>query len=237
MDIELNERHRQVLGLDNFRRKRGYREGWLYHLCVQKGLLSELQDLQLAGMVGDAPAGPAPKRAAQIEITDDGELLAPRTLLTVELVPSTCWFSNLRSELTREEWDDLRRPVFERAGNRCEVCGQRGIAHPVECHEVWEYDDERHVQRLAGLVALCPACHEAKHMGYAASTGRGARARAHLARVNGWSMDDVELYLDAQFEQWSRRSQHEWTLDLSWLRQFGLDARPKRPGRRSITGN
>jgi hypothetical protein len=232
MDIELNTRHRQVLGLDSLRRKRGYREGWLYHLCVQKGLLAELQELQVAGLVGDAPAGPPPRRAAQVEIGEDGELLAPRTLLTVELVPSTCWFSNLRSELSKEEWDDLRRPVFERAGNRCEVCGQRGTAHPVECHEVWEYDDEHHVQRLTGLMALCPACHEAKHMGYASSTGRGAQARAHLARVNGWSMDDVELYLDAQFEQWSRRSQHQWSLDLSWLRQFGLDIKPRRPGKR-----
>jgi hypothetical protein len=231
MDIELNERHRQVLGLEKLRRKRDYREGWLYHLCRQKGLLRELQELQVAGLVGEAPGiagGPASRRAADVEIGEEGEALAPCTLLTVELVPRTCWFSNLRSELSQDEWDRLRRPVLERAGRRCEVCGQRGTAHPVECHEVWEYDDERLVQRLVGLVALCPACHEAKHMGYASSVGRGGQARAHLARVNGWSMDDVELYLEMQFEQWSRRSQHEWSLDLSWLRRFDLDINPRR---------
>jgi hypothetical protein len=231
MDIELNSRHRQVLGLEALRRKRGYREGWLYHLCRQKGLLSELQALQMAGLVGDGPdteGGPAPRRAARVEVGEDGEVLAPRTLLTVELVPSTCWFSNLRSELSKDEWDRLRRPVFERAANRCEICGGRGREHPVECHEVWEYDDAQHVQRLAGLVALCPACHEAKHMGYASGVGRGGQARAHLARVNGWSMEDVELYLEMQFEQWSRRSQHEWSLDLSWLSGFGMDINPKR---------
>ncbi len=231
MAMELDERHRQVLGLERLRRKRGYREGWLYHLCLQKGLLTELQQLQLAGLVGDAPGvtgGIAPGRTAETEIGENGEVLLPRTLLTVELVPSTCWFSNLRSELSKEEWDRLRRPIFERAGRRCEVCGGRGTQHPVECHEVWEYDDEDHAQHLAGLVALCPACHEAKHMGYASSVGRAGQARAHLARVNSWSMDDVEMYLETQFEQWSRRSQHEWSLDLSWLRPFGIDINPKR---------
>jgi hypothetical protein len=231
MDIELSARHRQVLGLEGLRRKRGYREGWLYHLCRQKGLLGELQELQLAGMVGDAAGGVAdlaPRRTAEVEFGEDGEVLAPRTLLTVELVPSTCWFSNLRSELSTDDWDRLRRHVYERAGDRCEICGRRGSEHPVECHEIWEYDEDRSVQRLAGLVALCPSCHEAKHIGYASSIGRGSQARAHLARVNGWSMEDVELYLEMQFEQWSRRSQHEWSLDISWLSQFGMDISPKR---------
>jgi hypothetical protein len=232
MDIELTARHRQVLSLEDLRRKRGYREGWLYHLCREKGLANELQELQLAGLVGEAPSlDTSPRAIHEMEIGEDGEILLPRTRLTVELVPSTCWFSNLRSELSQQDWDRLRHATYERAGQRCEVCGQRGSAHPVECHEVWEYDDEHHVQRLAGLVALCPACHESKHIGYATSTGRSSQARSHLARINGWSMDSVELYLEAEFEQWSRRSQHEWTLDLSWLEQFGIEISPKRPGR------
>ncbi|MDQ6695417.1 MAG: HNH endonuclease [Chloroflexota bacterium] len=231
MEIELDARHRQVLGLEKLREKRGYKDGWLYHLCRQKGLLGELQELQVAGLIGDAPTIPfGMPQQAEPEIGKDGELLLPRTRLTVELVPSSCWFSNLRSELSKEDWDRLRHAAYERAGRRCKVCGQRGSQHPVECHEVWEYDDERHVQRLTGLMALCPACHEAKHMGYASSVGRAGQARAHLARVNGWSMDMVELYLEVQFEQWSRRSNHEWLLDLSWLRQFGIEATSERSG-------
>jgi hypothetical protein len=218
MDIDLSERHRQVLGLESLRRKRGYKEGWLYHLCRQKGLLAELHDLQMAGRIGDSPPASAnqlPRPPAAIETDEEGRVvLAPRTLLTVEMVPRTAWFTNLRSALSKEDWDRLRRLVYERAGNRCEICGGRGGAHPVECHEVWEYDDRERVQRLAGLVALCPACHEAKHMGRASSVGRGGAARAHLARVNGWSMADVELYLETEFEVWSRRSGHEWQPDL-----------------------
>jgi hypothetical protein len=233
LSMELNERHRQVLGLENLRNKRGYKEGWLYHLCKQKGLLSELQALQMAGLVGpghvsNVTDGLEPGRTAEVVVDEDGIVHMPRTRLTVELVPSSCWFSNLRSELSKDEWDRLRRAVYERAGNQCEICGGRGTPHPVECHEVWEYDDKRYVQRLAGLIALCPACHEAKHMGYASSIGRAGHARAHLARVNGWSMDDVELYLEMQFEQWSRRSQHEWSLDLTWLEPFGIEINPAR---------
>jgi hypothetical protein len=225
MDIELNERHRQVLALERLRRERKYKEGWIYHLCREKDLLRELQELQFAGLVGDAPGttgGPVAPQTVEIGLGENKETLSPRTLLTVELVPSTSWFSNLRSELSKEDWDRLRHLVYERAGDRCEVCGGKGTTHPVECHEVWEYDDKQHIQRLTGLVALCPACHEAKHMGHASSTGRGGSARAHLARINRWSMEDVELYLEAQFEQWARRSQHDWSLDLSWLHRFDI---------------
>src|SRR6266487_470536 len=110
MDVELNERHRQVLGLEKLRRKRGYREGWLYHLCLQKGLLRELQDLRMAGLVGEASdttQALASRGPVEAEVGVDGELLVPGMRLTVELVPTTCWFSNLRSELSKDEWDRL----------------------------------------------------------------------------------------------------------------------------------
>ena len=77
-----------------------------------------------------------------------------RTRLTVELVPSTCWFTNVRSHVSRAVWDRLRRQVAEAAGGRCEVCGGRGRRWPVECHEVFSYDDDERVQRLERLVAL-----------------------------------------------------------------------------------
>lgn len=143
-----------------------------------------------------------------------------RTLLTIEMVPKTCWYSNVRSHVSKDEWDRLRRIVFERAGRACEICGSKGRRWPVECHEVWLYDDERHVQKLERLIALCPACHEVKHIGLAGVRGRQAQALAHLAKVNGWSREDARLYLEACFEQWSRRSRHEWTLDISYLEQL-----------------
>jgi hypothetical protein len=143
-------------------------------------------------------------------------------MLTIELIPRTSWFRNVRSHVSAAEWERLKRLTFGRAGYRCEVCGGRGPRWPVECHEVFSYDDARHVQRLERLVALCPACHEAKHIGLAGVRGRRAAAVAHLARVNNWSVADAELYLEACFEQWHRRSCHEWQLDLSYLKRLGV---------------
>lgn len=143
-----------------------------------------------------------------------------RQLLTIELVPRSAWYRNVRSNVSAEEWDRLRRATAKRAGNECEICGGRGARWPVECHEVWSYDDERHVQKLERLIALCPPCHEVKHVGLAGARGRGDAALAHMARVNGWSREDARHYLEACFEVWARRSNHQWTLDLTYLENF-----------------
>ena len=146
----------------------------------------------------------------------------PGPLLTVELIPSTSWFTNVRSLLPEEEWDLVRRAVYRRARYRCEVCdgrggGPEGPNHPVECHEVWTYDDEHHVQRLEGLVALCPACHRVKHLGLASVNGRYDEALQHLASVNGWPLPEAERYARSAFARWEERSQHPWKVDVGVL--------------------
>lgn len=89
--------------------------------------------------------------------------------------------------------------------------------HKIEAHEIWDYDETTRVQRLTGLVALCPACHEVKHFGRAQSVGRGESALAHLMKVNGWTGDQAWDHIAESFEVWRRRSDVEWTLDLTWL--------------------
>jgi hypothetical protein len=143
--------------------------------------------------------------------------------LTIELVPRTCWFSNVRDRVPREDWDRIRKQVYERAGHRCEVCGGRGSRHPVECHEVWEYNETTAVQRLVRMIALCPACHEVKHMGLAGIKGRGEIAAAHLAEVNGWNPQVTAAYIDQAFAVWKDRSARTWSLDVSALTAYGID--------------
>lgn len=149
-------------------------------------------------------------------------------MLTIELLPSTCWFSNVRDHVDQETWDRLRRQTYRDVNRRCAVCGGVGPKWPVECHEVWEYDDERHVQKLVGLTGLCPACHEVKHMGLANTRGRGDDARRHLVQVNGWTSSETEEYVADAFEVWRERSQHEWALDLTWLEGFGIHVESRR---------
>jgi len=137
--------------------------------------------------------------------------------LTIELVPRGQWGANLRSELKKSEWDKLRKECYAKAGYRCEVCGGKGSRWPTEAHEIWDYDEKTKVQRLDGLIALCPSCHEVKHIGRANATGNGQRAMRHLMRVNSWAESDAKHYIDAAFETWMKRSGEEWTLDISWV--------------------
>jgi hypothetical protein len=143
--------------------------------------------------------------------------------LAVELVPEPCWWSNVRTIVDPPVWDQLRRQVYRHAHYRCEICGDRGPEHPVEAHELWSYDDLRHVQRLERLIALCPACHEVKHLGLAHIRGVEQRALAHLARVNGWPSETVTLHTHRAFRVWQLRSEHAWNLDLTGLGAYLSD--------------
>lgn len=137
--------------------------------------------------------------------------------LSISLVPRTSWFTNLRSILPPKKWDELRKSVYLRANYRCEICQGQGSRHPVECHEKWAYNEETKIQRLTGLIALCPACHEVVHIGLAQLRGRYQQALHHLAKVNDWSLEKAERYVQLKFEVWQRRSESEWTVDVSWL--------------------
>jgi len=142
--------------------------------------------------------------------------------LTAELVPKTAWYSNVRSNVPKAEWDRLRHIVYEQAGHVCEICGGVGKKHPVECHEVWEYDDETHIQKLVKMIALCPACHSVKHLGRAQAVGIYREAMAQLMKVNDWDYTTAQSYARKVFAQWSSRSKHEWKLDLSGLNEYAI---------------
>jgi hypothetical protein len=149
--------------------------------------------------------------------------------LTIELVPQTCWFSNVRDHVDKPRWDILRRHTYKQANYQCEICGGVGPKHPVECHEIWDYDDERCIQKLIGLIALCPSCHQVKHIGLAGVRGKEDEAKKHLAKVNKWSNLEVENYLTTVWNQWRKRSKNNWKLDLSWLEDnFNIKVAEKR---------
>lgn len=137
--------------------------------------------------------------------------------LRVELVPSTCWLSNVRSYMSDHFWRKLSKEIAEDSGQRCMVCGGRGRRHAVECHEAWYYDEQRRVQMLMRLDALCPMCHAIKHLGRTFAQGKEDMALDWLAKVNGWDQQTTRVYVAAVFEQWRARSQVQWTLDLSVL--------------------
>ncbi len=140
-----------------------------------------------------------------------------KTKLTIELVPKTAWNINVRSEVSKEQWNILRKKTYQSANYKCEICSGKGSKWPVECHEIWSYDENTKIQKLERLIALCPNCHLVKHYGRAEATGDGQKALKHLMKINQWTKHDAELYIEYVFELWMKRSQHKWTLDLSFL--------------------
>jgi len=141
--------------------------------------------------------------------------------LTVELIPSTCHYSNVRTTVKSSEWDKIRFLSYEKAGHLCEICKDsgknQGYKHNVECHEIWHYDDVNHIQTLVGLISLCPTCHQVKHIGRAIAIGKEKVVIGQLLKVNNWTPEQTVKHIEDAFIEHKERSKHQWTLDLSLL--------------------
>ena len=144
--------------------------------------------------------------------------------LTIELVPKTAWYTNVRSNVSKSEWDRIRKKSYAIANNLCEVCKDsgknQGYNHNVECHEIWQYDDVNKIQTLTGLVSLCPYCHKCKHPGLAQINGELNIVINQLMKVNNIAKNDAEKLLDEAFNLWRERSKHKWTLDISYIKNY-----------------
>lgn len=142
---------------------------------------------------------------------------SPRLTLTIELVPSTSWYNNLRNAMGREQWDILRKKIYADYGHTCGICHASGMLH---CHELWEYDDAKHIQTLKGFIALCPLCHWVKHIGLA-----GTRASEgtldfeaiiqHFMKVNQCDRQTFEIHRQEAFCLWEKRSKYQWRVDVN----------------------
>lgn len=143
--------------------------------------------------------------------------------LSIELVPKTSFFNNVRHAVSAKTWEQLKKTTYKKANYRCEICGGRGYRHPVEAHEIWHYDDEHHIQSLVGLIALCPTCHLTKHLGFAQIQGKEKLVQKQLMKVNQWSESEMLLYTEAIWEIWYFRSQFQWTLKLDYLDKLGIE--------------
>ncbi|MET9063493.1 DUF5710 domain-containing protein [Streptosporangium sandarakinum] len=155
------------------------------------------------------------------------------TGLFVDLVPSSCWFTNVRTCVSEKDWERLRRMITERAGRRCEACGRgeggedRGARRRLEAHERWAYDDATLTQHLRRLICLCSDCHTATHFGLATVRGVDAQALAHLCTVTGMTSVQARRHVDEAFGLWRYRSRFTWKLDLGVLTNAGVTlARP-----------
>jgi len=143
--------------------------------------------------------------------------------LEIELVPSTVWYQSLYRLLPREVWNNIRKEVIEENGRKCQICGEtEGV---INLHEIWKYDDKKHIQKLEGFILLCKMCHHVKHIGLAgilASEGKldYKKVVEHFCKVNKCTKEDFEKYINRAFEIWEKRSKYQWKQDFGKYEEF-----------------
>lgn len=139
--------------------------------------------------------------------------------LNFELVPDGCWYSNLRSILSKKQWDFLKAEAKEKANGACMICGKK--TDKLDAHERWSYDEKNAVQKLEDIIAVCKDCHSVIHIGYTQLKGNEERAEKHFMKVNGCSYAEYRHALGLANEIHTRRNGiFEWKLDLTYLKKY-----------------
>ena len=142
--------------------------------------------------------------------------------LNFELVPDGCWYSNLRSLLSKKQWDFLKSDAKERSNGRCAICGKK--TDRLEAHERWSYDVKNAVQKLEDVIAVCKDCHSVIHIGRTQLVGDEQRAEKHFMKVNNCSYADFRKELGKANEKHIKlNAVSEWKLDLTWLKRFIIE--------------
>ncbi len=149
--------------------------------------------------------------------------IAKQLRLTIELVPNPLWGVNLHKILRRSVWNKLREQVKTQYNNRCGICQVENVT--LICHEIWQYDDIAHIQKLNGLIVLCEKCNLCKHLGRTkklAEEGKVDLSKVieHFMRVNRCSYEEYQAYDNEAFKTWRERNKHEWTTDFGEYTHF-----------------
>jgi hypothetical protein len=142
--------------------------------------------------------------------------------LTIELIPSSSWYDNVRSNVSNEDWDVIRKKCYNYANHVCEICGDNGLnqgyQHRVECHEIWEFNNEKQI--LTGFISLCPKCHMVKHIGLAKIKGNEDIAIKHLMKINNINKKQANQLIEEAITLWKNRSKIKWNVDISFIDKY-----------------
>ena len=146
--------------------------------------------------------------------------------LAVDLIPTTCWYTSVRSCVEPDDWKRISLGVKLRAGRKCELCGtpaNREQDIHLEPHERFDYVDGTQV--LKRLVCACSRCHHAIHYDLAEAIDEEQAAREHLRLTNGWDDASLDQHLRKANALWKERSGRQWELDLSIIENAGITVR------------
>ncbi|MBP5194106.1 MAG: HNH endonuclease [Clostridia bacterium] len=134
-------------------------------------------------------------------------------------MPDGCWADNLRTHLPKGVWDELRKKVYLKSGFRCEICG--AAPKVLDAHEKWLFDEEKRIQKLERVMAVCKPCHAVIHINRTFLKGDEVAASKHFMRVNGCTYAEYRREMGRANEENQRLSRvGEWMLDVGWIDEF-----------------
>lgn len=144
-----------------------------------------------------------------------GSIGATVPKLMPHLVPKPLWGKSA-AQLFKGKghgvWKRIRSDALQVAPNACQVCSEPGPDSTLNCHELWDYDDEHSTATLVGLRIQCRNCDCAVHMGRAEKHGFLDVAIAQLCKVNGITEPEaIRLYRRAK-GVWSQRNKKQWRI-------------------------
>ena len=70
------------------------------------------------------------------------------------------------------------------------ICSRK--ANRLEAHEKWKYDEKNGVIILDDVLAICPDCHKAIHIGRTALTSDVKKVEYHYMKVNSCSYVEMK---------------------------------------------
>jgi hypothetical protein len=89
-------------------------------------------------------------------------------ILAQPLLPYTLHGVNPRTIMGQTSWNKIKKVKQKEADHHCQIC-DRYVAHVIgdylECHEVYEIDEEKYEFKLIDIVAICNTCHSFIHFG------------------------------------------------------------------------
>ncbi|PKR82408.1 HNH endonuclease [Heyndrickxia camelliae] len=138
--------------------------------------------------------------------------------LTLEVIPKSTWGKNVRSEY-KSDWDKIRKLVYQKAMMKCQICYEK--QETLHAHEVWEFDEEDHIQKLVDIIGICEDCHNTIHYGRAKLVGTDQEAKEHFMKVN--ECDELDWMLAVQevsIKSMKRNKIKDWKLDLSLVEEY-----------------
>ncbi len=150
-----------------------------------------------------------------------------KIILKPELVPRPLIGRSVFKALARgKEWISIRESAIESARGACEICGSKNDKGMI-CHEVWDYDDTKHLATLIKFQLICPYCNFVVHVGGSGNVWGGnlsmdiysdptSIALEHIIEVNGISLDNaIQLLADAN-KLHDERSKFDWEITIAY---------------------